>query len=330
MARRRRTWTELAALPLALGGAALAAAEVGRRLYRDSQLFCPSHEPLRGWDPRGYGIPGDSVEEHRIDTPDAESLHAWYCRTSDPIVSAVFFHGNTGNLTTVADMVPPLLEAGCNVLLFDYRGFGRSSGRPSISGVIDDGITAVRFHERIRPCTRPAILYGFSLGGAIAAQVIRRQPLDALILQSTFTSLPDLVRVLYPRLPLHHLAGNHFDTRRVLRGLEVPLLVLHGSHDEVIPARMARQLHDSCGSATKRLHRVERGLHNDIFERDREGLVTVIRDFVSNVGTGAQTAHRDRLSEPVMRAWRRRLMLRLGRAFRASGQASPGAFHTSS
>ncbi|HVE72922.1 MAG TPA: alpha/beta fold hydrolase [Thermoanaerobaculia bacterium] len=268
-------------LPFLIGGAALLALDIGRRIYRETQIFSPDRAPVRTWDPVDYGIPAGAVDEHWIDTPDGEKLHAWYCRAEKPQASALFCHGNTGNLTISADVMPHLLNAGLNVLLFDYRGFGKSSGRPSYRGVIADGVTAAKFHDSIRP-QLPSILYGFSLGGAVAAQVLRRHPFDALILQSTFTSLPEITRVLYPRLPMHLLAGRLFDTLSVIRKLEVPLLVLHGSADEVAPCWMAHQIHDACPTP-KRIHTVEGGLHKDIFERDADSLVSAVSQFIAEV-----------------------------------------------
>lgn len=269
-------------MPLLISGAAMIAADLGRRFYRHTQIFCPSPDPLISWDPSDYGVPAEAVEEHWIETPDGERLHAWYCRAGSPRASGVFCHGNTGNLTISAPVIPHLLDAGFNVLFFDYRGFGRSSGRASFNGVVADGVTAAQFHETLRPPELPSVLYGYSLGGAIAAQVIRRHPFDALILQSTFTSLPAITRVLFPRLPLHLVAGKVFDTESVLRRLEVPLLILHGTDDEVIPCWMADDLYKACPT-TKRLHRVEGALHKDLFERDPDALVWQISQFLTQV-----------------------------------------------
>ena len=280
--RHRATVSDAIALPLLLGGAAIAAVDIGRRIYRHTQMFLPSRAPVRSWDPADYGIPAGAVEEHWIPTPDGETLHAWYCRAPRPVASGVFCHGNTGNITISADIIPHLLDAGFNVLFFDYRGFGRSTGRASYAGVISDGVTAARFHETLRPPHLPSILYGFSLGGAIAAQVIRRHPFDALILQSTFTSLPAVTRALFPDLPLHLFVGNLFDTLSVVKNLQVPLLVLHGTDDEVCPSSMAYELHAAAASP-KRIHTVEGGLHKDIYVRDPDALIWAISQFVADL-----------------------------------------------
>jgi alpha-beta hydrolase superfamily lysophospholipase len=266
----------------------MAAVEIGRRVYRQTQVFCPSRDPVKSWNPADYGIPEGAVEEHWIETPDGEELYAWYCRAPKPVASGVFCHGNTANLTISADVIPHLLNAGFNVLFFDYRGFGRSSGRASFGGVISDGVTAARFHDRIRPQNLPTVLYGYSLGGAVAAQVIRRHAFDGLILQSTFTSLPNVTRVLYPRLPLHLFAGNVFNTLAVVRRLQVPLLVLHGTDDEVCPCSMAKEIFGACRT-TKKMVCIDGGLHKDLFLRDPDSLIWAISQFIAELPKNAKT-----------------------------------------
>lgn len=285
------------ALPiLAAGGALITAAEVARRIFRHTQLFCPSPDPVKSWNPEDYGIPRRAVEEVWFETPDGEELYGWYCRAPKPVASALFCHGNTGNLTVSADVIPHLLDAGINVLFFDYRGFGKSSGIASVDGVVADGVTAARFHHKIRPKHLPSILYGFSLGGAVAAQVIKRHPFDGLILQSTFTSLPDVTRVLFPRIPLHLFAGRLFDTVSVIKRLQIPLLVMHGSDDEVIPCWMAHAIFDSCPSDRKAIQIVDAGLHKDLYIRDCDSLVWAINRFATSLPADTRHIPLDRSS----------------------------------
>jgi alpha-beta hydrolase superfamily lysophospholipase len=262
---------------------ALSALDLGRRYYRQTQIFEPARDPVRSWNPEDYGIPAGVTEEHWIDTPDGERLHAWYCRAPQPKASGVFCHGNKGNLTISADLIPRLLDAGLSILFFDYRGYGKSSGRTTYSGVLADALTAARYHETLRPTDLPSILYGFSLGGAVAAQTVRRHPFDALILHSTFTSLTKITRVLYPRIPMHLLAGKLFDTESVVRAIDLPLLVLHGTADEVIPCAMARQLFGACPSPAKRIYLIEDALHKDTHLRDPEGVTRAIAAFLAEV-----------------------------------------------
>lgn len=300
------------AVPLLVGGLAVLAAELGLQSYRHSHIFVPSDQPEKSWDPADYGIPRDAVTEHWIETPDGEMLNAWYCRTEKPVASALFCHGNTGNLTTSADVVPHLLAAGFNVLVFDYRGFGRSSGKVTYAGVISDGVTAARFHDRIRPAHLPSVLYGFSLGGAVGAQVLRRHVFDAVILQSTFSSLTSLTRVLHPRVPLHLLAGDLFNTLDVIRRLTIPLLVLHGTEDETCPSWMGHELHDHCPAPMKRIHAVEGGMHKDLFQRDPDSLVWAISQFLADLPRDErqafsveETPRIEQWKASALRAWRR-------------------------
>lgn len=307
-----------AASSLLIGGAILLALDVGRRIFRRSQLFEPQREPVISWNPEDYGIPRERTEVLSFETDDGELLYGWYCRAKNPIASALYCHGNTGNLSNTAHVMPHLLDAGINVLLFDYRGFGRSSGSPSLSGIIDDGVTAARLHEKIRPKHIPSILYGYSLGGAIAAQIIRRHPFDGLILQSTFTNLPDIARVTFPRVPLHLVSGRLFDTLEVVRNLTIPALVIHGTTDEVCPSWMAQQLHDSCAAGEKKLILVEGGLHKDLFERDdAQTLVWEINRFATDLRCtphvvqyepGPAEQLLDHALRFVRRHWRRRLV----------------------
>jgi fermentation-respiration switch protein FrsA (DUF1100 family) len=280
--RKTTSIFNLLALSLAVGGAVLLAARLGRRAYRSAQIFKPSPDPEKGWDPTAYGIPAGACEELWIDTPDGERLYAWYCRTQNPVASALFCHGNRGNLTISADVIPHLLRANLNVLFFDYRGYGKSSGAPSYEGVLDDGVTAARFHDTIRPPHLPSILYGYSLGGAVAGQVIRRHHFDGMILQSTFSNLASLARVMHPHVPVHLLAGDLFNTLASVRKLQIPLLVIHGTADETIPVSMAHELFDACATP-KSKHVVEGGMHGNLFVRDADGLVRAIVQFLAEV-----------------------------------------------
>ncbi len=284
--RRAKPLSELAqaaAAPLLIGGLTVIALDLARRVFRHNQLFCPSSAPLISWKPEDYGIPRERVDEVWFETEDGEMLHGWYCRAEHPIASSLYCHGNTGNLTTIANVMPYLTASGISALIFDYRGFGRSTGRPSLSGIVADGVCAARFHDEIRPKDMPSILYGYSLGGAVAAQVVQHHSFDGLVLQSTFTNLPDLARVAFPRLPLHLFVGDFFDTLSAVRKLKIPLLVIHGGEDEVCPPWMGSTLFEAAGHPGKNLQIVTGGLHKDLFVRDAETLVRAINRFAAEL-----------------------------------------------
>ena len=264
------------------------ALDVARRLFRRMQLFCPTHEPQISWNPEDYGVPPGRSEELWIETNDGEYLYGWYCCAENPVASALYFHGNTGNLTNTAFTIPHMLRSGINVLFFDYRGFGRSTGTPTFNGIVEDGVAAARMHEKMRPKGIPSIVYGYSLGGSIAAQVIRRFGFDGLILQSTFTSLPDIARVAFPRFPIYLISGRLFDTLGVLKKLHMPLMIIHGGSDEVCPCWMAHKLHGECTAEKKELVVIDGGLHKDLWMRDPDTLVREINRFVKSLPVNSQ------------------------------------------
>lgn len=276
---------------LLVGGAALVALESARRIFRLTHLFSPTREPLISWDPEAYGIPRQQAETVWFETDDGEMIYGWYLHAKHPIASAVYCHGNTGNLTYFAESMTRLLEGGISVLLFDYRGYGLSDGRPTLSGVIADTLASARFHDELRPGDLPSILYGYSIGGAIAAQALSRHPFDGLILQSTFSTLPDITRFAFPHVPLHWISGRELDTIAAVRKLETPLLIIHGTADETCPAWMAQALYDACPHSSRQIHMVEGGLHKDLWLRSPDELVWILNRFAAELPRLPRVVH---------------------------------------
>lgn len=264
------------------------------------------------WNPEDYGIPRGQVDELWFETADGAMLYGWYCRSPRPVASALYCHGNTGNLTNAAHVMPHLLASGINVLLFDYRGYGKSSGFASLGGVVADALAAARFHDQIRPKYLPSILFGYSLGGAVAVKAIRRHSFDGLILQSTFTSLPDIARVAFPRVPVHWISGRVYDSRADIRDLDVPLLIIHGENDETCPRWMGEALYEACGQSRKQIHVVKSGLHKDLWEREGDALVWEINRFAAGLTRRTRPVVQreslvERIVDSTLRALRRHL-----------------------
>lgn len=258
----------------------LGSAELGRRLFRNARLFDPDPDPVSTWNPSDYGFDPDDTEEVTFESDGAE-LYGWYCRAKKPRASILFCHGKSGNLSWFLPGVKALVDSGLNVFTFDYRGYGRSSGRPSIRGVVRDTVAAAREHERRKPENLPAILWGYSLGGAIGAQAFVECSFDGMVLHSTFTSLPEITRLHYPGTALHLLAGSLYDTLSFVRDLHVPLLVLHGDEDETVPVDMGRSLHESCAGSTFVM--IPGGMHGNLFEVARQTICGAMGAFISRV-----------------------------------------------
>jgi pimeloyl-ACP methyl ester carboxylesterase len=175
----------------------------------------------------------------------------------------LFCHGNAGN---VGDRVPHLAlltDAGFDVLAFDYRGYGRSRGRPSEHGTVLDA-RAARAALLGREAVDPArVLYlGESLGGAVALALAVEQPPAGVVLQSTFTSVRDMARAVYPFVP-RAVVPDAYPSLALVRRLRSPLLVLHGARDEIVPLMQGEALAEAAPEP-KRLHVFPGVGHNDL------------------------------------------------------------------
>lgn len=175
-------------------------------------------------------------------------LHGWLVPGTNPM-TVLWLHGNAGN---VADRTPLLADLtrrlGTGSLLFDYRGYGRSTGVPSEAGLYEDAAAAFRFLVRekgIEPST--IVIYGHSLGAApaIALALGEGKRAAGLVLESAFTSARDMARLVYPRLPVGFFMTLKLDNIGLIGRLEIPLLVIHGQADATIPFQMGQRLFEA-------------------------------------------------------------------------------------
>lgn len=226
----------------------------------DSLVYFPDRE-LYG-DPSDVGL---AFTELTIPTEDGERLHAWWIPTR--VASArghvLFFHGNAGNVSHRVEHALALSAAGLDLLLVDYRGYGQSTGKPSEEGLHRDArasLAALRAGDRVDPGR--VVYMGESLGAAVALRLALETPPLACVLQSAFTSLRDVAREHYPAA-LSSLAGDAYPSRERIRRLRVPVLILHGEADDIVPVAHARALFDAAPEP-RRLHIVPDAGHNDL------------------------------------------------------------------
>jgi uncharacterized protein len=225
----------------------------------DSFVFFPAR-PIE-LTPAAARLPYDDLV---IDTDEGERLHGWWVPARPRALGHVLLcHGNAGN---VGDRVPHaavLSAAGLDVLLFDYRGYGRSSGAPSEQGTYSDARAArAALLERPGVEASRTLYLGESLGGAVALELALELPPMGLVLQSTFTSLRELSRVHYPFVPTAVVPDAYPSLRRIRR-LRCPLLVLHGDRDEIVPLAHGRALH-AAAPDPKRIVVFAGAGHNDL------------------------------------------------------------------
>lgn len=219
----------------------------------------------------------------RLTTPDGEILDGWFVPgdTQHPVRGLViFFHGNAGNIGHRLDYLRMFHGLGLAALIIDYRGYGRSSGTPSENGTYLDAATAWRHATEVLgfPAKR-IVLYGESMGGAVAAQLAVTNRPGALVLASTFTSVPDMGSDLYPLLPIRLLANIRYDTLHRLPQISCPILIAHSRNDDIIPFTHGRRLFDAA-KQPKQFLEIEGG-HNEGFIFGRE---TWIRQFDAFIG----------------------------------------------
>lgn len=250
-----------------------------------SFLFFPSREHP-GPAPTLAGVPGEDVF---LTTPDGTRIHGWWHDAGPGAPVVLHLHGNAGNIGGRTPIAAGFLRHGLSVFMLDYRGYGLSGGKPVEEGVYEDARTALDWLQG-RPDAGPVVLHGVSLGGAVAARVAWERPeVAGLILESTFTSLEAMAAVAYPFLPsfLRGRLTGQFDTLSLVPGLRMPILVIHGAADTLIPVEMGRTLHRAAAERTDAPPagwlEVAGAGHNDVFMAGGEEYVRRKAAFVRGV-----------------------------------------------
>jgi len=207
---------------------------------------------------------GISYEPVKLTTADGVELDAWYLDNPADRGTVLFFHGNAGNISHRLESLQQFHELGFSILIIDYRGYGQSNGKPSEAGTYKDADAAWHYLTVTRNIP-PAkiILFGRSLGGAIAAQLAARHQPGALIIESTFTSVPDIAGELYPWLPVNYLSRYQYDAKSSLSATSSPVLVVHSRDDEIIAFSHGQELYRHA-NAPKQFLAIHGG-HNDGF-----------------------------------------------------------------
>ncbi|MEE9217743.1 MAG: alpha/beta hydrolase [Acidobacteriota bacterium] len=231
----------------------------------------------RRWN-RGY-------EEVWIEVPDGNRLHGWLYRGRRKDTAVLICHGNAGHLGVQEGLLAPYRSLGITALLFDYRGYGLSSGSPDEEGIAADALAAL---ERLSALTGLGadrlVVHGKSLGGAPATRTAISAGTAGLVLESAFTSALDLGRHHYPFLPISWILEDHLDTLSLLGRLSDPVLILHGERDRIVPPVHARRLAEAAGS---RAHLVllPRSDHNNTFEAESEAFLEALSRYLDEVAS---------------------------------------------
>jgi fermentation-respiration switch protein FrsA (DUF1100 family) len=205
-------------------------------------MFFPDRYPSGDWSPHLPVAPEDVY----FTTPDGVRLHAWLFRAAPPDAPLmIYFHGNAGHLAGRGPIAAEFASRGVSVFVFDYRGFGRSEGRPSESDVHIDSLAAYDV-ARAHTGTHPGriVLYGESIGGPYAARVGVQREACCAVIENSFPSLSRMANALYRPMPMGWFARGLLLTQSWLNSAGRPVLVTHGKRDEVVPIHLGKELYD--------------------------------------------------------------------------------------
>ena len=246
--------------------------------FENRFIYFPDKYPKGAYD-QASSIP--NLRDCWVTAEDGVKLHGWFAPAESSKATLVISHGNAGNISHRYLLMRSLVRHKFNVLMYDYRGYGRSEGTPTEEGVYEDG-RAFFDYALTLPEVNPqrVILWGTSLGGAVAVDVATQRPAAGLILESTFTSAKDVASILYSFLPVQFFLRSNFNSIEKIRALNIPTLIIHGEHDSIIPIGLGRKLFNAANEP-KEFYEIPGADHNDTFFVGGEEYFNRIDRFVT-------------------------------------------------
>ncbi len=229
-------------LVIAIGGYALFAGLV--YVFQSRMIFQPDlFGDDSGGDPSRIGL---DFEDVFMEAEDGVRLHGWFVPAQPSRGVLLFFHGNAGNITHRLESIALFHRLGLSVFIVDYRGYGKSEGRPTEQGTYRDARAAWRYLTETRsvPADR-ILLFGRSLGAAMASRLATETSPAGLIVESGFTSIPDMAARHYPYLPVRLLTRFRYATLDHVRSVAAPILVVHSHDDEIAPFEMGERIFEA-------------------------------------------------------------------------------------
>lgn len=243
-------------------------------------IYHPTKYPGGYWNPESYGL---KVEDVFFNAADGVKLHAWFVPAEKPIATLLWHHGNAGNLTHRLDNILQLRPLRLNIFIFDYRGYGRSEGKPDQQGIFKDSQAAYDFltqKKNIAPET--LFLFGRSLGGVCAIETASKNKAAGLIIESTFTSAREMADKIFPFFPLKFLLKSKYNAIGTVASVNMPKLFLHGAEDDLVPISMGRKLFDAAREP-KEFYSIKGAGHNDTYSVGGKEYFDTLERFIQNV-----------------------------------------------
>ena len=233
--------------------------------------------------PDQVGLKYDDVT---LTTSDGLKINGWFVHALDasrsPRATILFFHGNAGNISHRLEKLQTLADLGVDTFLIDYRGYGRSEGFPGEAGTYRDAEAVYSYIlNTVHRSPNTVVVYGESLGSAVAVDLAVKHPVGGVIIEEAFTSVGDVGQKMFPFLPVRWLVRNKYDTLSKIGRINAPLLIFHSRDDEFFDIRHAQRLL-AAAKEPKQLVELHGG-HNDAFEVSAELYRKSLRDFLSSL-----------------------------------------------
>jgi len=245
------------------------------RYIESKSIYYPMKEITAN--PAAIGL---SYEEVYFDTSDGKRLNGWHVVNDKAGPTLILCHGNAGNISHRLEKISIFHNLGLNVFAFDYRGYGKSRGMPSERGFYRDLNAAYNYLtcEKKIPGD-DIILYGESIGGAVAIDLARRTKVKALITEETFTSIRDMAKTAFPALP-YFIFSSRFDAISKIRDVSCPKLIIHSIDDEIVPFAMGKKMFEMARPPKTFLE--IRGSHNTAFLESQKQFTEGIKIFLDD------------------------------------------------
>jgi len=248
--------------------------------FQEHMIFFP-HRAIDAT-PADWGL---EYEDISLQTSDDVQLHGWYIPSQNAKLTLLFFHGNAGNISHRGDSIKIFHRLGLNVLIPDYRGYGKSKGRPSEAGFYNDAHAAWQYllnEKGLQP--ENIIVFGRSLGGAVATKLAADVQPRALILESVFSSISDMAQTVLPGISRLLVLRFKFDNQATIRLVHRPVLFLHSPDDDIIPFKQGQKVFLAANEPKHFIHL--RGDHNNGFLQSQPDYERHLDNFILTLDSG--------------------------------------------
>lgn len=218
----------------------------------------------------------NGVQDAKVSTKDNLTLWGWFLPPQGDKPIVILFHGNAGNYSHRISKAMAMNEQGYGVILAEYRGYGGNPGRPDKEGLLNDGRAWMEF---ALAQNRPVIIYGESIGSAIATAMAAENDAAGLILEAPFDSLVGVAQSIYPVVPVSLLLKDKFDSAVLIKNVKAPKLFIHGERDRTVPIRFGKALFEAAGEP-KSFVSIDSAAHNDLYDH---GAALHVLQFLSTI-----------------------------------------------